>query len=148
LVFVHLFSAVLLVGFVLFWAVMAAALGRRFDAQETDRFLALINRGRWPPMAVPDRFRIPLVSWAWIFVGVLFVSGVLLLEALVSNPAHGLEDELFGSLFDKILHLKLLLSGMLVTGLITLARRPRPWVILLNGMVTSVIIVLSALLGK
>jgi len=148
IVFVHLFSAVLLMGFVLFWAVMSSALAGRFESQETNRLLALINSCRWPPVAVPDHLRIPLVGWAGGFLGVLFVSGVLLLELLVSHPELGLDQQQFGSFFDKTLHVKLLFSGMLVTGLVALAKQPRPWLIYLNSLVTLAIVVLSALLGN
>lgn len=147
-VFSHLFSAVLLTGFVLFWVVMARALGQRFDGGEAAGFLSVIGRGRWPPLAVPDRLRLTLVGWAGVFTGALLISGVLLLELLVSTPALGLEDPSFGSWFDKTLHVKFIFSGMLITGLVALARSPRPWLIYFNGVALLVIVVLSALLGR
>ena len=145
-VFVHLFSAVLLTGSVLFWVVMASQLGRRFDDQATDLHLELINEGRWPPVAVPERLRFSLAGWGGGFVVVLLISGVLLLEHLVSNPEMGFAGEPFGSFFDKTLHVKLLFTGMLVSGLLILARQPRAWVIYLNAVSTLIIVVLSALL--
>ena len=145
---VHLFSAVLLVGFTLFWIVMASQLRRRFDEAETDRHLELINRGGWPPVAVPESYRFSLAGWAAGFLIVLVVTGVLLLEILVARPEVGIDPEGFGSFFDKTLHVKLIFTGMLVAGLASLAKQPRPWLVYFNGVTVLIIVLLSALLGN
>lgn len=147
-VFIHLFSAVLLTGSVLFWVVMAKALGQKFDLAAAEGHLSTIGRGRWPPMVVPESLRFSLVVWAGLFTLILMGSGVLLLELLVESPSLGLEDASFGSWFDKMLHVKFILSGMLITGLVALARSPRPWLIYFNGATLFLIVVLSALLGR
>ena len=147
-VFIHLFSAVLLTGSVLFWLVMARALNREVGGARVEEYLSIINRQRWPPVKVPDSVRWPLVGWAGFFMLVLVVSGVLIMELLVAHPTLGLTDPSFGSWFDKALHIKFILTGMLITGLVVSMKSPRPWLAYFNGLALAGIIVLSALLGR
>ena len=147
-VFVHLFSAVLLTGSVLFWVVMAKALKQEVGETEAEGHLSIINREWWPPVKVPDFVRWPLVGWAGFYMLVLVASGVLIMELLVSSPGLGLEDPSFGSWFDKTLHVKFMLTGGLIAGLVAMAKAPRLWLAYFNGLTLVGIIVLSALLGR
>jgi hypothetical protein len=76
-VFAHVFFSVLLVGLALFWIIMSTVLQRRFGAEETDRLLQLVNESRWPHVAVPFRWRLPLPWISWLTLLGLWGTGVL-----------------------------------------------------------------------
>jgi hypothetical protein len=111
--FVHLVGAVLLVGYLLFWAIMALALGRRFAPGEVGRYLDIVAASRWPHVIVPWRLRLPwpMVGWAMLAV-VILTGGVLLPIAPVG---------LGGTML-----VKLVLVAALLALHHRLARRPRP----------------------
>lgn len=111
--FLHLVGAVLLVGYLLFWAIMGLALGRRFAPGEVLRYLDIVAASRWPHVLVPWRLRLPWPMVGWAMLAFMLLSGLLLLGI---GPV-GL---------DGILIAKLLLVVALVAVHHLLARRPRP----------------------
>ena len=76
-VFAHIFFSILLVGMALFWIIMHTALRRRFDAAETIRLLNVAQGARWPHVAIPHAWRLPLPWLGWAIILALFGSGIL-----------------------------------------------------------------------
>jgi hypothetical protein len=76
-VFAHLFLGIVLVGLVLFWFIMSRALRQRFGAEETGRLLQVANESRWPHVAVPFRWRLPLPWISWLTLLGLWGTGVV-----------------------------------------------------------------------
>ena len=76
-VFAHLFLGIVLVGLVLFWFIMSRALRQRFGAEETGRLLQVVNESRWPHVAVPFRWRLPLPWISWLTLLGLWGTGVV-----------------------------------------------------------------------
>jgi hypothetical protein len=76
-VFAHLFLGIVLVGLVLFWFIMSTVLRQRFGAEETGRLLQVVNESRWPHVAVPFRWRLPLPWISWLTLLGLWGTGVV-----------------------------------------------------------------------
>lgn len=79
LMYVHLATAVLYVGYFLFWGIMARGLATATALDPGPRYLDLIHHAAWPPEGVPTPVRVPLHVLGWVFYVVLVVSGVLVL---------------------------------------------------------------------
>jgi hypothetical protein len=103
----HLVLGVLVTGLALFWAVMALSLRRAHPAPEADRLLAVAAAARWPHVAVPASWRLPLP----------LVSAAALVVA--SGIGVGLPAPL-----DALLIVKLVLCAGLLVVFLRLARRP------------------------
>jgi hypothetical protein len=131
--YVHLVLTMFLVGYVLYWAVMIAALRGDFAPAETARLLEIANRSRWPHVVVPWRLRLPLPFMAWGFLGVLALTGL----ALIASRG-----------FSAILALKLALVAAFALVQVGLTRRPARALILANFVLALVIVVLSGLLVR
>lgn len=119
--FAHLVLAVLVTGYALFWAIMALALRRVCTPAEVEGHLATVAAARWPHVALPRRFRLPLPLVGWLLLAAAIASGVLL-GALGGSHGPALP---FG------LKLAVLLALLVVHR--ALVRRPRPapaWVAL------------------
>lgn len=110
----HLVAAIFVTGYALFWAIMALALRRTLPAAETDAHLATVAAARWPHVAVPWRWRLPLPTLGWLLVAAAVLSG-LLVGALGGQRELGLA-----------FWLKLLALAGVIGVHLTLARRPRP----------------------
>ena len=74
--YLHLVFTMFLVGYVLYWAVMAVSLRRDLAPAETERLLEIANRSRWPHVAVPWRLRLPLPFVGWGFLAILLITGL------------------------------------------------------------------------
>jgi hypothetical protein len=131
--FLHLVFTVFLVGYALYWAIMVVSLRRSFDPAETDRLLDIANRARWPHVVVPWRLRVPLPFIAWGFLGLLLITGLVLV------PGHG---------FDMVLALKVALVALFALIQVSLTRRPARALILVNFGLALLIVVLSGLLVR
>lgn len=129
--FLHLVFTVFLVGYGLYWAIMVVSLRRTFDPSETDRLLGIANRARWPHVVVPWRLRLPLPFMGWGFLGVLLITGLVLVA----------RQE-----FDMVLALKVALVLVFTLIHVRLTRRPASALILVNFVLALVIVVLSGLL--
>src|SRR5215510_6211719 len=85
--FLHIVTAVLLVGLALFWAIMLWSLRQRFPAPETQRLLEVLKTARWPHVAVPYALRVRLPWMPWLVLAVLLVTGLICLQT--RTVAHG-----------------------------------------------------------
>jgi hypothetical protein len=131
--YLHLVFTMFLVGYVLYWAIMIAALRGDFAPAETERLLEIANRSRWPHVVVPWRLRLPLPFMAWGFLGVLALTGL----ALITSRG-----------FSAILALKLALVAAFALVQVGLTRRPARALILVNFVLALGIVVLSGLLVR
>lgn len=145
--FLHLVGGVLLAGYALFWVVMARGLTRSSGVAESTHLLDAIHRSRWPPGGAPPPLRLPLAAIGALLLGMLAVTGVLLLnardvrlEALFAVGQH--TDR-----FVRVLSWKLVLFVAVVIGYVAATVRPRLWLAYLNGLLVLAIVVVSALLG-
>lgn len=77
--FVHLVGAVLLIGYLLFWAIMGLALGRRFPPEQVRSYLDIVAAARWPHVGVPWHLRLPWPMVGWAMLAAMIVTGALLL---------------------------------------------------------------------
>jgi hypothetical protein len=111
--FVHLVGAVLLVGYLLFWAIMALALSRRFAPGEVGRYLDTVAASRWPHVMVPWHLRLPWPMVGWVMLAAMILTGGLL---LLVGPIG----------FSGLMLAKLVLVATLLALHHRLARRPRP----------------------
>ncbi|MCS6877377.1 MAG: hypothetical protein N2038_04730 [Geminicoccaceae bacterium] len=112
--FAHLSSAVLLVGYALFWAIMALALARDGQPEEVERRLGVLAAARWPHVLVPLRWRLPLPIVGWLLFAAAAGTGML------AGALSGLQAR--GPAF----WLKIAAVGLLVAVHARLARRPHP----------------------
>lgn len=129
--FAHLVLAILLTGYALFWAIIALALRRTTGPAETETHLATVAGARWPHVAVPWRWRLPLPAVGWALIGAAAASGLLV-------GALGGPRELGPALW-----LKLLAFALVAAVHLPLARRPRPLLAWLGLPLVLVVIVLS-----
>lgn len=129
LVYVHVMSAILLVGYSLFWALMTAAAHRRFQGVPAARLLDTLYAAHWPPLGLPPRWRIALPNVVWIFLGGLVVSGLWLLAVRGITLHHVWQGSLLESRFGQVLTVKLLLVAVFViNSLLLLVGRVRGFV--------------------
>ena len=112
-VFAHIFFSILLVGLALFWVIMQTALGRRFAAPEAARLLQVAQSARWPHVAIPYAWRLPLPWVTWAVIIGLWGSG--LLSAAINGRSGWPEWWAKWALVAAIMVLQLLMT-----------RRPRP----------------------
>ena len=131
--YLHLVMTVFLVGYALYWAVMAMALRRTCARAESLRLLAVANAARWPHGVVPWTLRLPLPFVGWAFLGVLVASGAVLAS---------------GSGWPALLLVKLALVAAFVLVQVIVTRRPAPELIFANFALVLGIVVLSALLVR
>ena len=80
-VLAHLFFSILLIGLALFWFIMRIALKRRFAAGDATRLLTVAQAARWPHVAVPYKWRLPLPWLTWAVIAGTWISGILIMNA-------------------------------------------------------------------
>lgn len=131
--YLHLVFTMFLVGYVLYWAIMAFSLRRDFAPAETERLLGIANRSRWPHVLVPWRLRLPLPLMGWGFLAILAITGLVLMAG-------------FGLGAFLALKIALVLLFALVQAVLT--RRPGRALIMVNFALALGIVVLSGLLGR
>lgn len=76
-VFAHLVFAVVLTGLALFWSIMLMSLRRSHEPPESQRLLGIVNAARWPHVAVPYAWRLPLPWVTWATIAMLVATGVI-----------------------------------------------------------------------
>ncbi|HUP00994.1 MAG TPA: hypothetical protein VM737_05670 [Gemmatimonadota bacterium] len=143
-VYAHLVSGVLLIGYALFWVVMAIGVGREGDS----RLLAVINGSRWPPAGLPRGLRLPLPWLGWAFLLALAVTGLLLLHIRGLTPDALFSAEALAGRFGRLMAVKLMLFGLLVLGHAAATFRPRRWLAFTNGGLALVIVLVSVLIRR
>jgi uncharacterized membrane protein len=79
-VWLHILSAIVLVGLALFWVIMRVALRQRFDAEATNQWLKVAKGARWPHVLLPHALRLPLPLVAWVMLLVAALSGVCIIS--------------------------------------------------------------------
>lgn len=137
LVYIHLVSSVLLVGYFLFWVVMTVGLVRLEPAAEVAPLTAAMLAGaRWPPAVVPWTLRLSLPGLGWAFLAVLVLTGLAAPLAGGGYPAGG------------VLGLKLALLAALAVAHLRLGRRPTPGLAKLSLGLALGIVVVSVLLPR
>jgi len=130
LVYVHLFCSILLAGQALFWFIMLAALRQRFDSQQATTLLQTVNHARWPHVAVPYAWRLPLPWVTWVTVGVLVATGAAMVHYRGGAPA--------GALW----WFKMALTAAVAVIQVVVTRQPQPLLIRINfGLVLGTIVV-------
>lgn len=121
--YLHMLGAIVFVGYSLFWGIMAFALGRRVDGTRRLEYLTMIRATRWPPGGIPEWGRIPLLGLGWLFLLLMFITGIILLspggvrmEAITTAIAGGGR---LGQLFT----VKMILVGLICIGQLMLSFR-------------------------
>ena len=131
--YLHLVFTMFLVGYVLYWAIMAVSLRRDFAPPETERLLGIVNRSRWPHVLVPWRLRLPLPFMGWGFLAVLAITGLALMASYRLGP---------------LLALKVALVLLFALVQVVLTRRPARALIMVNFALALAIVVVSGLLVR
>jgi hypothetical protein len=129
--YLHLVFTMFLVGYVLYWAIMAVSLRRDFAPAETERLLGIVHRSRWPHVLVPWRLRLPLPLMGWGFLAVLAITGLVLMAG-------------FG--LGAVLALKIALVVLFASIQVGLTRRPARALIMVNFALALAIVIVSGLL--
>ncbi|MGH6905382.1 MAG: hypothetical protein ACREIR_21905 [Geminicoccaceae bacterium] len=129
--YLHLVFTMFLVGYVLYWAIMAVSLRRDLAPPETLRLLGIVNRSRWPHVLVPWRLRLPLPFMGWGFLAVLVITGLVLMAG------YGLRA---------ILALKIALVVLFALIQVGLTQRPARALIMVNFALALAIVIVSGLL--
>lgn len=128
-VFAHIFFSVVFTGLALYWIIMLTSLNRRFNAVEAGRMLEIAHGARWPHVAVPYRWRVPLPWITWLVVLALWGTGV-------ANSS--LKEMPEGALW----WIKLGLFVAIITTQAALIHSPRPKLVRLNfALVVAMILV-------
>ena len=136
-VYIHLVSSVLLVGYFLFWLIMMVGLERLEPAAEVAPLTAAMLAGaRWPPAVVPWKLRLTVPGLGWTFLAVLVLSGIAESLAGARYPVGG------------ALGLKLALLAALAAAHAQLGRRPTPGLAKLSLGLALGIVVVSVLLPR
>jgi hypothetical protein len=129
-VWLHILLGIALVGQALFWVVMLASLRQRFGAAGAMPWLVAVKAARWPHVAVPYKYRLPLPLVAWATLLVASASGVLLV-VWTREPQ--------GALWTAKL---VLLAGVAILQVV-LTVRPLPLAIIGNLLLTLAVMVVS-----
>lgn len=130
-VYAHLILSIVLVGLALFWFVMRVALRRSFPADKSLELLQVVNRARWPHVAVPYALRLPLPFMSWAVIALLIATGLALVHQRGAAP-EGL-----------VSGLKLAGVTVIVIMQVLVTRRPRPALIGFNLIVVLLTILFS-----
>ena len=77
-VYAHVLAAIFLVGYALFWAIVALATPAG-DPGDTSAFLTRVARSPWPPKGIPSPVRLSLCNLGWAALVVLGATGASLL---------------------------------------------------------------------
>ncbi len=129
-IYIHVFFSVVLTGLALFWTIMAVALGRNFGPEQVAERLLIVKGARWPHVAVPYAWRVPLPWMSWITIAVLVATGAF----SFTFRAGGL---------DGLWWTKLTLLGAIVVVQALLTSRPSPALIHANLALVLAIVVVS-----
>lgn len=129
-VFAHLFLSVVFTGLALYWMIMLVSLRRRHDAGETSRLLAIAHTSRWPHVAVPQKWRLPLPWMTTLVMVALWLTGI------VNSKLRGMPE---GPLWWTKMGLFLALIALQVA----LTRRPYPAAVRVNFVLAIAMLLVS-----
>ena len=86
-IYAHLVGAVLLVGYLLFWALVTAATWREYAGSAAEQLLQAAKAAAWPMPGYP--LRLPLIGW--LILALVVGSGVLVIVSGASAAGSGVE---------------------------------------------------------
>ncbi len=150
--YAHLVAAVLLAGYVLFWFLILRAIrseeggraaGGSDGVEDPGRRASALGGFRWPSPSAPPRLSLPALGW--VFFAGLALTGVWILAPGVASS--GLMESLAHP-DAPLLFVKLALVVALWGGLAALARRPSERAAAASGVLTLLVLAISALLGQ
>ncbi|MBM3319135.1 MAG: hypothetical protein FJY73_00465 [Candidatus Eisenbacteria bacterium] len=147
-VFLHIMTSILWVGYVLFWTIVAGPIARAGGSSEAARVFEAVNRAPWPPRKIPAPFRFKFSQVGGLLLVVLAITGFLLVFA----EGIGLGDLVSGRFltdrFGRLLAVKLVLVLLLAGLQFRLAARPSRRTAYGNLLGAVIVVVLSALLAR
>jgi len=148
IVYVHMMSAVLWIGYLLFWTIIARPVAQEFGPAEATRVFHLIGNTHWPPPKIPAPFRLRFAGVGWALLIVFLVTGVLRAHAEGATLQRVLTGELFREAFGELLAIKLMLFTLLVFLQLRLSRNPAPGLFYLNMAAGVAVVGLSVILAR
>jgi len=148
IVYVHIMNAVLWIGYLLFWTIIARPVTQEFGPSEATRVFHLINNTPWPPPKIPAPFRLRFSGVGWALLVVFVVTGVLAAYDKGATPQRILSGEVFREAFGILLAVKLLLFAGLIILQFRLSHKPAPGLFYLNMAVGVTVVALSVLLAR
>lgn len=152
--FAHLFGAVLLAGYALFWTRMARSLStsstsdadaRGVPAEGERPSWEALRRFRWPPPPAPTPLRLSLAGLGWSLLLLLAATGGVLLAGggwprILADP--------WASRAGRLLLLKGGLFAVLLAAHAALSRRPGAGSAYALAALTALVVVVAALMGR
>ncbi len=136
-----------MVGYGLFWAVMAFAL-RAEPPGERVRLLRIAQQSRWPPLSGLGKARLRLTDLGWVFWALLLVSGFAALALRGIGWEQITADAASGERSQTLLLIKGLLVILLAVAQAVFTARPARWAIHLGGFTTLAIVIVSVLVSR
>lgn len=139
-VLVHLCTSVFLVGYSLFWTIVALRPPAGAPAgPEPAELLAGLARAEFPPAPLPSPVRMPLPMLGWGALAVLLVSGHFALAAQLAGKPHALGT---------VMVLKLVLVGLLAVAQLVLTLRPSARAVYALQALLLVVVTLSVAIAR
>lgn len=77
----HLVGAVIFIGYVLYWVIMAISLHRVKSPSDVSSLMRTLAESRWPHVFVPFEWRITLPMLGLVICGFLLASGLALMAS-------------------------------------------------------------------
>ncbi len=127
--YAHLVGAVLLVGYALFWVIMAAGFRGEPDRAQGQRLRAVAARSRWPYL--PRPLQPSLTGVGWLLQAAMAGTGLLLLAA------RGISG---------VMMVKLVLVALVMGAQAALVEQPSPARLYVHGAAIVAVVVASAFL--
>jgi hypothetical protein len=148
IVYVHIMSAVLWIGYLLFWTLIARPVTQEFGPSKATRVFHLISNTHWPPPKIPAPFRLRFSGVGWALLIVFVVTGVLTAYDKGGTPQRILSGEILREAFGMLLAVKLLLFVGLLSLQFRLSRKPTQGLFYLNMAVGVTVVALSVILPR
>jgi uncharacterized membrane protein len=146
ILYIHLLATIVWAGYILFWTIVIGSLSGASRASGHVQMVDILRRTSWPPVIIPQPYRLQFPWLGWLLLIVLLVTGVVLLHMRGITLQRFLSSDLWSSPFGRILLAKL----SLVTGLVVchswIVHRPAPRIIYPAMLATLVVVGLSVLL--
>lgn len=148
IVFIHVMTSILWVGYLLFWTIIITPITRRFDREKADAVLRLVNAAEWPPAEIPLPARLRLFQVGWIFLAALVITGAVMAAFKGVTWSMIASGRFLADPFGAVLACKVVLVVVLFILQGRLAARPTRPLVFANTGVAIVLIGLSAYLAR
>jgi uncharacterized membrane protein len=148
IVFLHIMTSIVWVGYVLFWTIVAGPIARSGGSSEAARVFEAVNRAPWPPRKIPTPFRFKFSQVGGLLLIVLAITGFVLVVAEGIGPGDLLSGRFLADRFGRLLAAKLVFVALLAVLQFRLAARPSQRSAYANLAAAVVVVVLSALLAR